>query len=127
MARLSTDGRDAARLLGHLLEMCNGAGVGAQIQVSAVPLLQNARELAERGIAPAGTLRNRDTFRRAVDSTVSETDLTLMCDAQTSGGLLVAIAPERATDFEAAGSRRGVDAHRIGSLTARAGVIELRP
>ena len=114
-------------LVGHLLEMCDGAGIGARLEVSAVPLLQSARELAERGIAPAGTGRNCETFRHAVDLGTSEVDYRLMCDAQTSGGLLIAIAPEHRTVFEEACARRGVTASRIGVFTDRAGVIELRP
>ena len=114
-------------LVGHLLEMCNGAGIGARLEVSAVPLLQSARELAERGIAPAGTERNCETFRRSVDLATSEVDYRLMCDAQTSGGLLVAIAPEHQTSFEDACTRRGVTAARIGVFIDRPGLIELRP
>jgi selenide,water dikinase len=113
-------------LVGHLLEMCNGASIGARIQMSAVPLLQNARELAGRGIAPAGTLRNCETFRAAVDSTVSDIDYRLACDAQTSGGLLVAVAPKQSAVFEDACRRRSVVAHAIGSFIERPGMIELR-
>jgi selenide,water dikinase len=113
-------------LVGHLLEMCKGASIGARIQVSAVPLLQNARELAGRGVAPAGTLRNGEAFQSAVDSAVSETEYRLMCDAQTSGGLLVAIAPERRSLFEESCRRRDVLAREIGVFIERPGIIELR-
>ncbi len=85
-------------LLGHLREMLEGSGVDARITVSAVPLLPGARRLSERGMAPDGSRRNREAIRPLLDLSpgVTETDLLLLCDAQTSGGLLVAVGEERA-------------------------------
>ena len=113
-------------LLGHLLEICRGSRVGAKLEISAVPLLSEVRELAERGVAPSGTKRNMETFRRAVDSNVSETDYRLVCDAQTSGGLLMTVAPERRDALEASLRKREVFHRCIGVMTERDGVVELR-
>ncbi|HEY5610272.1 MAG TPA: selenide, water dikinase SelD, partial [Thermoanaerobaculia bacterium] len=75
-------------LVGHLLEMCDGSGVGARIRVSDVPILDDVRLYLEKGYVPAGTMRNVGTFQNRVESSVSSDDFTLVCDAQTSGGLL---------------------------------------
>lgn len=113
-------------LIGHLMEMVEGSGAGATVTASAVPLLGHTRELAERGFLPAGTGRNAATFRNRVDSAVGETDYQILCDAQTSGGLLIAIAPEREEKLVAACAARGVAAAKIGAMNNRAGKIELR-
>jgi selenide,water dikinase len=114
-------------LIGHLLEMCEGAGVGATLTVSAVPLLEHARDLLERGFRPEGTMRNVASFRGRVRGNVPEADLTLLCDAQTSGGLLIAIAPERAATLEASFQESGLFYAKIGSMTADSGHITLVP
>lgn len=84
-------------LLAHLLEMLSEGDVGARIELSAVPVLQEARELARQGHIPGGTRRNRQCVAGCVafDGRVSEEEMLLLCDAQTSGGLLFAVAPEK--------------------------------
>ncbi len=86
-------------LLGHLLEMCKASGVSAEVNFGSLEFLPGVRELAEAGIIPGGTKRNFDFVRGSVefDSALSETDQLLAADAQTSGGLLVAL-PENETD-----------------------------
>jgi selenide,water dikinase len=104
-------------LVGHLLEVCCASAVGARIRVSAVPVLDEAREWLDRGCVPAGTERNLEAFRSQVQSEIPESELTLMCDAQTSGGLLIAVAPERSSLLESAFNARGVFYRKIGELT----------
>lgn len=77
-------------LLGHLFKMARGSGVSAVIDGGAVPYLDGARESLARGYVPGGSRRNLDWVRPHVDSHVSEDELLLLADAQTSGGLLVA-------------------------------------
>jgi selenide,water dikinase len=113
-------------LIGHLLEMCTGSGVGAEIVMSSVPLLPGAREFLARGLCPAGTKRNLDSFRARVQSSVSEADLTLLCDAQTSGGLLIAVPPEKVAAFEERFRRGGLFCANIGTLNDRSGTITVR-
>ncbi len=113
-------------LIGHLLEMCEGAGLGADISVSAVPVLEGAREALAGGARPEGTMRNVRGFTGRVRSHVEENELTLMCDAQTSGGLLIAMAPERAASLETALQQGGLFYAKIGVMTADAGHITLR-
>jgi selenide,water dikinase len=114
-------------LVGHLLEMCAGAGLGAQISVSSVPVLPHARDWLKRGYRPSGTTRNVDTFRARVRSTVAESELTLMCDAQTSGGLLIAVSPERAPSLEARMLQGGLFYAKVGTMTDQSGVVALVP
>jgi selenium donor protein len=112
-------------LIGHLLEMCEGSGVGAELSAAAVPVLPGAREMLAKGFRPEGTMRNVRTFRDRVRSNVSEAELTLMCDAQTSGGLLIAIAPERAGALESRLRESGLFYATPGVVTADRGRITL--
>jgi selenide,water dikinase len=111
-------------LIGHLLEMCEGSGVGAEISVSAVPVLDRAREMLAKGFRPEGTMRNVRTFRDRVRLNVSESEFTLMCDAQTSG-LLIAIALERAGALESRLRESGLFYAKVGVVTADTGRITL--
>lgn len=114
-------------LLGHLLELCCASGVGASLRVGAVPVLSDARTWLKRGCIPAGTERNLENFRAQVQSEVTEEELTLMCDAQTSGGLLIAVAPDRSAALEAALHARGVFHSRIGELTPEEQGVHIQP
>ena len=113
-------------LIGHLLEMCEGSGVGAEISIAAVPVLTGAREMLARGFRPEGTMRNVRTFRDRVRLNVADSELTLMCDAQTSGGLLIAIAPDGAATLEAWLRESGLFYAKVGSVTADRGRITLK-
>lgn len=88
-------------LLGHLHEMTTASGVGARLQRTAVPVFEEAPALAERGIVPGGTKRNLEHFGASVKWApgVSEAQQHILADAQTSGGLLVAIAPSDADQY----------------------------
>lgn len=78
-------------LLGHLFKMCRASGVDAVINRSAVPSLEAARRSIAEGFISGGSRRNLDWVRPHLDiaATVTENDLILLADAQTSGGLLV--------------------------------------
>ena len=86
-------------LIGHLLNLKGGADV----ELHAVPFMQGVRDLAERDIFPDGSRRNHAAYRDQVDwGGADELDQMMLCDAQTSGGLLVAIPRENADRFEVA-------------------------
>lgn len=70
-------------------------------------------------------MRNAKSFRDRVHLNVSEAEYTLLCDAQTSGGLLIAAAPERAGALEAKFAESGLFYAKVGRLTADAGRITL--
>lgn len=84
-------------LLGHLHGMLKASGVSANVEMGAVPVLQGALELLERGVAPGGTHRNLESLTNHIlwGDGISEIDQLLICDAQTSGGMLIAVSEER--------------------------------
>lgn len=77
-------------LLGHLFKMCRASGVAAVVDHAAVPYLDGARESLAEGFVPGGSRRNLDWVRPHLASELDESELLLLADAQTSGGLLVA-------------------------------------
>jgi selenide,water dikinase len=91
-------------LIGHLRSMLRASGVAGRISAGAVPLLPAARELAEAGCIPGGTRRNIADAAEDVTwaAGVDEVTRVLLCDAQTSGGLLVAVPAGKADAFTAA-------------------------
>ena len=80
-------------LLGHLIEMCEGSQVSAEIDFEAIPLLDSVKDYIEKGAIPGGTLRNFDSYGKKVVE-LTELQKTILCDPQTSGGLLVAVNAE---------------------------------
>ncbi len=125
MIRLNADAAEAARaagasavtdvtgfgLLGHLRNMLDG--IGAVVDPARVPLLDGAAELAAAGVVPGGTKRNLADARGFTDlEGVDSTMATLLADAQTNGGLLVAVEPESAAKLVEVG---GI---QIGSFVA---------
>ena len=108
-------------LLGHLHTLLEASKVGAEIEAAAVPLLGRARDFAERGAVPGGTTRNVESAVATVTfaSGVDATSRLLLSDAQTSGGLLIAIAPQRADALVAALKREATPvAAIIGRVVA---------
>lgn len=109
-------------LLGHLHEMVEASGVSARVLASAVPVLDGARTLAGTGAVAGGTARNLEWLHDKVhwEPGLDEVTQILLADAQTSGGLLIAVAPERADALERAMRSRGVETvARIGECVAR--------
>ncbi len=87
-------------LFGHLLEMCRGSGLGAQVKFAHVPVLSEALPLVQQDIVPGAVGRNLASYGHEVDCAASVQDWQrkLLADPQTSGGLLVAVAPEAADE-----------------------------
>jgi selenide,water dikinase len=86
-------------LLGHLLEVCQGSDVAAQVDFERVPLLDPAvEEYRQLGCIPGGGNRNFDSYGHHI-STLSEQQKQILCDPQTSGGLLVAVMQDAVEDF----------------------------
>ena len=106
-------------LLGHLHNMLSASGVAAELDAAAVPLLPKAMELAERGSIPGGTKRNREALEAHVTfgAQVPEPLRVLLFDAQTSGGLLIAVEAAQADELVKALEReRTPAAVRIGRV-----------
>jgi len=110
--------------LGHLDEML-ARGIGAHIEARAIPLFPQVAELAQRDVVPGGSRTNLQTaLRRGVifKPGVPEYMQIVLADAQTSGGLLVALRPVDADSFAAKLRATGHDAAIIGHITAGSGI-----
>ena len=83
-------------LAGHALEMARGSGCAVRLDMAAVPLLTGARGLLQGGFVTGASARNWDSYGAEVQGALSDEDRALLTDPQTSGGLLVACAPEAA-------------------------------
>ena len=105
-------------LLGHLSEMCRGAEIGARLDRTAVPVFPGARRLAAEGVRTGASGRNWASLSAIVEGEMSEVERDLLCDPQTSGGLLIACAPDTVEAALAVFRRHGHDAAVIGEMTA---------
>lgn len=106
-------------LLGHLRELTLASGVAVELEVAAVPRLPGLGALLAAGEVPGGTRRNLAHVEPHLDASgVAEDELVVLADAQTSGGLIVAAAPEAAADLVASLGDTGAPAAVIGRVTA---------
>ena len=103
-------------LLGHLLEMCGGSGLSAEIEYGKVRLLENLRHYTSRMIYPDITFKNWKSFEAKVSGIGAESLLTL-CDPQTGGGLLVAVEAASEATFIAHCAGLGYELQSIGQFT----------
>jgi len=116
-------------LTGHLGIMARASGVSARIEAARVPVLDGVADLVEAGHVPGGTRRNLADAAPVVsyEGEVSETTRLVLADAQTSGGLLIASAPERTDELLGELADRGETAAVIGKITdGAAGHILIR-
>ncbi len=108
-------------LAGHILDMLSEGTVDCCLSLNDVPVLPGVRELADMGLVPEGAYRNRAAYEAQVDISgdFSQSALDMLFDAQTSGGLLMAVAPEKADELLAFAREHGFShAAVIGTLTA---------
>lgn len=102
-------------LLGHLLEVCEGSKLSAEINYSKIPLIRNLSSYTTKMIYPDNTMRNWQSFEGKVTGIGSESLLTL-CDPQTSGGLLVCVDANHAETFERKASEHALSLKPFGKL-----------
>jgi len=107
-------------LLGHLSEMLAASHAGARIEIDAVPLIDGLLPLAETASFPGGSVRNLASVRPLlVADGIDDLMLRILADAQTSGGMLMAVAPSRLDDMlEALAEERTLAASVIGEIIA---------
>ncbi len=106
-------------LAGHLIEVCQGASLAARIRFEALPRLDKVEHYLAQGCVPGGTGRNFDSYGQHIGP-VSDHQRALLCDPQTSGGLLVAVHPESEADVVACLKAAGLPHQCIGELFAPA-------
>lgn len=110
-------------LAGHLLEMCEGSGLDATINLSALPRLEGIDSYIEQGCVPGGTQRNLQSYGDRLGK-VDASMQAVLCDPQTSGGLLLAVEPESRESVEAVLRAEEIDPaliRPIGKLHLQAG------
>jgi selenide,water dikinase len=107
-------------LLGHLSEICEGSGVNAVVDFEQVPVIPEAKHYLEKGAIPGGTLRNYESYCHKAGP-LTETQQYLLCDPQTSGGLLIAVTPEEETKLLSLAGAEGVPLKPFGYLTEAVG------
>jgi selenide,water dikinase len=115
-------------LLGHLSEMLGEGTVGARVEVDAVPVLAEAWEFVRQDVVPGGTRRNLASVASLVDwsERLSDDQRLVLADAQTSGGLLIAVAPDAADDLIGDLQARGITAAtKVGTFTDRQARIQV--
>ena len=117
-------------LAGHLGAMMKASGTSARLSLSAVPVIEGTWELVEAGIAPGGTHRNYDSVGRLTrwHRDIPEHARLLLCDAQTSGGLLISAPEGKASALLEELCRRSVDGVVVGEVMTRTdATIEVQP
>ncbi len=108
-------------LLGHLRGMLRASGAAARLRLGSVPLIHGVLDFAREGVVPDGTKKNLENFGRTTrfDGTWSEAEKFAVADAQTSGGLLLAVSPGKADAMAEELKARGIEhAARIGEIEA---------
>ena len=108
-------------LMGHLRGMVQGSNASAKIRVADVPVLPGVWELLEKGTVPGGTFRNLSSVDDVVDwdPALSEEQRLLMCDAQTSGGLLISLPSAKLDQLLSELDASGVQTRAVvGEITA---------
>jgi selenide,water dikinase len=116
-------------LLGHLRELLNGSGLAGELDAGAVPVIDGVRELLAGGMVAGGTQRNHAFVSESVDwGALPVDEQLLLADAQTSGGLLLAVDPTRANDLVAELRARATPAAAIVGRTTEGtpGTIRVR-
>jgi cysteine desulfurase len=117
-------------LAGHLKEMIAGSNTDAEILAGQVPVFEHTEEYAEAGMIPGGSLNNLDFVSDVVTwhTEVGDTLRKILSDAQTSGGLLIAMPPGRAQEYvDKVSGHTGTPAAIIGRVTDGSGKIRFLP
>ena len=109
-------------LLGHLIEMCEASGVSAEIEYSKVPVIPGLEQYIIKKAIPGGTNRNYNSYGFKVNA-ISDVQKAILCDPQTSGGLLIAVDPDQKSHFLKIINKRGIETEPIGRLIKKAGKI----
>jgi len=101
--------------LGHLTEMCEGSNVSAVVEYSKVPKLDMIEHYVSEGCVPGGTNRNWDSYGKRI--LVNDNVKPILCDPQTSGGLLIAVEESAKAEVEVLLKKHNLNAESCGYLT----------
>ncbi|WP_445497729.1 selenide, water dikinase SelD [Photorhabdus sp. SF281] len=103
-------------LLGHLSEICQGSGVRATLHFAKMPKLPEVGSYIEKGCVPGGTRRNFDSYGHLIGE-MTAFQRNLLCDPQTSGGLLLAVLPEAVDEVKVIAQCHGIELTAMGELS----------
>jgi selenide, water dikinase len=109
-------------LLGHLTEMCEGSNLSAKIELEKIPVFPEIAEYLAQNCVPGGTHRNWDSYGNTI-KLKNENDKFILCDPQTSGGLMIAVSPEAISEVEALFLKNQIPAIAFGYLTKREDIL----
>ena len=88
-------------LMGHLMSMMKASSCTANINSNDIPVIEGTWDLLKEGILPGGTMRNKDSVESSIEwhDNLSEESKLLLCDAQTSGGLLISVSEDKTDEL----------------------------
>lgn len=109
-------------LLGHLIEICEGSNLSARINFDKVPKIDGLRYYLENDAIPGGTFRNFDSYGHKV-SKLSDLQKQILCDPQTSGGLLVAVTLQGKEKFLKIASKHNINPVPFGTLIKKNKIV----
>ena len=102
-------------LLGHLIEICEGSNLSAVVFADKIKTLDGVKDYIAQGCVPGGTGRNFDSYGHKVGA-LTEEQKAILCDPQTSGGLLVAVEPNSVQVVIEIAKDAGIDLYEVGEL-----------
>ncbi len=103
-------------LLGHLVEMCEGSKLSAEIDLAKIPLLPKVYDYLNQGCIPGGTHRNWSSYGSKIQLK-NEEDKHILCDPQTSGGLMIAVTPNKVEEVKSLLHKEGFNVQSFGTFT----------
>ena len=105
-------------LLGHLAEICEGSNLNAEVDFAQIKTLDGVTEYIAQGCVPGGTGRNFESYGHKI-APISELQKAVLCDPQTSGGLLIAVSPESEAEVLAVAKESNTPLYPVGRLLER--------
>ena len=102
-------------LLGHLIEICEGSNLSAVVFADKIKTLDGVKDYIAQGCVPGGTGRNFDSYGHKIGA-LTEEQKAILCDPQTSGGLLVAVEPNSVQTVIEIAKDAGIDLYEVGEL-----------
>lgn len=106
-------------LLGHLSEICEGSNLSATINFTDVPVLDGITSYIEQGAIPGGSHRNFESYGDKV-SELTDLQRTILCDPQTSGGLLICVSPDQAENVLSLAKTQDLELTLVGKMHSKA-------
>ena len=105
-------------LLGHLAEICEGSNLNAEVDFANIKTLDGVDDYIAQGCIPGGTNRNFDSYGHKI-APMTDLQKAVLCDPQTSGGLLIAVNPDSEKAVFAVAENAGVELYPVGKLIER--------